>query len=76
VNIALELMGARTVQRMAVEMDSRARQAPGVKEFYRIMSEQGLKAAFEWRDGAFDDLTGSAAAAKRKQEQEARLKGS
>ena len=74
VNIALELMGARTVQRMAVEMDSRARLAPGVREFYRIVAEQGLKAALEWRDGAFADLTGSEAAKKRREEQEARLK--
>jgi len=74
VNIALELMGARTVQRMAVEMDSRARLAPGVREFYRIVAEQGLKAALAWRDGAFADLTGSEAAKKRREEQEARLK--
>ena len=75
VNIALELMGARTVQRMAVEMDSRARLAPGVREFYRIVAEQGLKAALAWRDGAFADLTGSEAAKKRREEQEARLRG-
>jgi len=75
VNIALELMGARTVQRMAVEMDARARLAPGVREFYRIVADQGLKAALEWRDGAFADLTGSEAAERRKAEQEARLKG-
>ena len=76
VNIALELMGARTVQRMATEMDARARLAPGVREFYRIVAEQGLKAALEWRDGAFADLTGSEAAARRRAEQEARLEGS
>jgi enoyl-CoA hydratase len=76
VNIALELMGARTVQRMSVEMDARARLAPGVREFYRIVAEQGLKAALEWRDGAFADLTGSEAAQIRRAEQEARLQGS
>jgi len=75
VNIALELMGARTIQRMSAEMDSRARQAPGVKEFYRIAAEKGMKAALEWRDGAYEDLTGSETAARRKSEQEARLKG-
>jgi enoyl-CoA hydratase len=75
VNIALELMGSRTAQKMAVEMDSRARLAPGVKEFYRIIAEKGLKEALRWRDGAFEDLTGSAAAEQRKAEQEARLKG-
>jgi enoyl-CoA hydratase len=75
VNIALELMGARTVQRMSAEMDSRARLAPAVREFYRIIAEQGMKAALEWRDGAFADLTGSEKAEMRKAEQEARLKG-
>jgi enoyl-CoA hydratase len=75
VNIAMELMGARTVQRMSAEMDSRARQAPGVKEFYRIAAEKGMKAALEWRDGSYADLTGSETAAQRKAEQEARLKG-
>jgi enoyl-CoA hydratase len=75
VNIALELMGARTVQRMSAEMDSRARLAPAVREFYKIAAEQGLKAALEWRDGAFADLTGSETAARRRAEQEARLKG-
>ena len=75
VNIALELMGSRTVQKMAVEMDARARLAPGVREFYRIIAEKGLKEALRWRDGAFEDLTGSEAAARRKAEQEARLKG-
>ena len=74
VNIAMELMGARTVQRMAVEMDARARLAPGVREFYRLVAEQGLKAALEWRDGAFADLTGSEVASRRREEQEARLK--
>jgi enoyl-CoA hydratase len=61
VNIALEMMGARTLQRMSAEMDSRARQAPGVKQFYRIAAEQGMKAALAWRDGAYEDLTGGAA---------------
>ncbi len=75
VGIAMEMMGARTVQRMAVEMDSRARLAPGVREFYRIVAEQGLKAALEWRDGDFADLTGSETAQRRRAEQESRLKG-
>ena len=75
VGIAMELMGARTVQRMAVEMDSRARLAPGVREFYRIVAEQGLKAALQWRDGDFADLTGSETAQRRRAEQESRLKG-
>ena len=73
VNVALEMMGARTVQRMAAEMDARARLAPAVRQFYRIVAEKGLKAALEWRDGAFGDLTGSEAAEQRRVEQEERL---
>jgi len=75
VNLALELMGARTVQRMSSEMDARARLAPAVREFYRIIAERGLKAALEWRDGAFADLTGSELADRRRAEQQARLQG-
>ena len=75
VGIAMELMGARTLQRMSVEMDSRARLAPGVREFYRIVGEKGLKAALQWRDGDFQDLTGSETAQRRRAEQESRLKG-
>ncbi|HZU75266.1 MAG TPA: crotonase/enoyl-CoA hydratase family protein [Dehalococcoidia bacterium] len=66
-NIALELMGARTVQRMAAEMDARAHLAPSVREFGRISREQGLKAALEWRDAKFGDGRSSAAAIARKQ---------
>ena len=53
VNLALELMGVRTMQRLAAERDAMARQAPVVTEFYRIAKEQGLKAALEWRDAKF-----------------------
>lgn len=53
VNLALELMGARTMQRLAAERDAIARQAPVVREFYRIAKEQGLRAALEWRDAKF-----------------------
>src|SRR3990172_7434346 len=45
--------------------ESHAPGAPGRRsgrEFYRIVAEQGLKAALEWRDGAFADLSGSEAA--------------
>jgi enoyl-CoA hydratase len=53
VNMALELMGAKTIQRMAAENDGRAHQAPAVREFARIAMTSGLKAALEWRDGKF-----------------------
>jgi enoyl-CoA hydratase len=59
-NIALELMGARTVQRMAAEMDGRAHQAAAVAEWGKMAREQGLKAALEWRDSKFGDGRASA----------------
>ncbi len=74
VNVALELMGARTIQRVAAETDGRAHQAPAVREFGRIAMTQGLKAALEWRDGAFGDSRDSAEYQKRRAEQEARLR--
>ena len=55
VNIALELMGARTMQRFGSENDARAHLAPSVREFGRIAGEQGLKAALHWRDAKFGD---------------------
>lgn len=66
-NLALELMGARTMQRLALEMDGRAHQAPAVKEFGRISREQGLKPALEWRDSKFGDGRASSTAIARKQ---------
>jgi enoyl-CoA hydratase len=59
VNMAMELMGARTMQRMAAERDAIGRQSPVVTEFYRIAKEEGLKAALEWRDGKFKDGRGA-----------------
>jgi enoyl-CoA hydratase len=64
VNVAMELMGARTMQRLAAENDGRAHQAPAVREFGRIAMTQGLKAALEWRDSKFGD--GRAAESYRK----------
>ncbi len=55
VNLQLELMGARTIQRMASENDARAHLAPSVREFGRIAGEEGLKAALHWRDAKFGD---------------------
>jgi enoyl-CoA hydratase len=55
VNTALELMGARTMQRMATERDAIARQSPVVRQFYEMAKEKGLKAALEWRDAPFAD---------------------
>jgi len=53
VNLALELMGARTMQRLAAERDAMAHQSPAVSEFFRIAKEKGLRAALEWRDARF-----------------------
>lgn len=55
VNLQLEIMGARTTQRLAAENDARAHLAPSVKEFSRIAGEQGLKSALAWRDSKFGD---------------------
>ncbi len=73
VNVAMELMGARTLQRMAAENDGRAHQAPAVREFGRRAMTDGLKAALEWRDGKFGDSRQSAEYQRRRAEQEARL---
>ncbi len=55
VNLGLELMGTRTLQRLAAEDDARAHQAPSAREFGRIAGESGLKAALAWRDAKFGD---------------------
>lgn len=74
VNMALELMGARTMQRYAAENDGRAHHAPAVREFGRLAMTQGLKAALEWRDGKFGDSRESADYRARRSEQESRLR--
>jgi enoyl-CoA hydratase len=55
VNLGLELMGARTLQRLAAENDARAHLAPGTAAFRRNAKEKGLKAALAARDGEFGD---------------------
>ncbi len=55
VNLGLELMGARTLQRLAAENDGRAHLAPGTQRFRRLAKEQGLKAALQARDREFGD---------------------
>ena len=66
VNLGLEIMGARTLQRLASENDARAHLSPSVREFGQMSREQGLKAALEWRDNKFGDGRGSQAAQQRK----------
>ncbi len=55
VNLALELMGARTMQRLAAEMDSRMHTSPGMDDWRTRNREQGLKPALAWRDGRFSN---------------------
>ena len=55
VNMGLELMGARILQRFAAETDARAHQSDAVKEFGRVAREEGLSTAFRKRDQPFGD---------------------
>lgn len=55
VNMGLELMGARTLQRMAAENDARAHLALGTRSFRKVAREDGLKAALDGRDANFGD---------------------
>jgi enoyl-CoA hydratase len=56
-NLALELMGARTMQRLAAEIDARAHQAPANREFRDRARSDGLKPAVAWRDGGFPEAS-------------------
>jgi enoyl-CoA hydratase len=55
VNVALELAGAQTLQRMAAEMDARAHlsQGPRRTQFKADMARHGLKEALKNRDEPF-----------------------
>ena len=55
VNLGLELMGARTVQRLAAETDARAHLAPGTRAYYEDVKTMGLTAALKHRDAPFGD---------------------
>ncbi|HCV00428.1 MAG: enoyl-CoA hydratase [Dehalococcoidia bacterium] len=55
INIGLEIMGARTLQRIATENDARAHLAPSASEFGARSRQDGLKAALQWRDNKFGD---------------------
>lgn len=54
-NMGLELMGAKTLQRFAGEMDARGHKAPAGKIFNKNFKEHGLKGAFQIRDEPFGD---------------------
>ncbi|MBB4615007.1 crotonase/enoyl-CoA hydratase family protein [Novosphingobium taihuense] len=57
VNLALEQMGAGTIQRLAAEADARAHLAAGPRrtQFKSDMKEHGLKVALTNRDAPFGD---------------------
>ncbi len=57
VNLALELAGARTIQRLAAETDARAHlsQGPRRTQFKADMASKGLKEALKNRDAPFGD---------------------
>ena len=53
VNLGLELMGARTLQRLAAEMDARGHLSESRAEFNRTVQEKGLREAVRARDAPF-----------------------
>jgi enoyl-CoA hydratase len=55
INLGLELMGARTLQRLAAENDARAHRAASAREFGAKVMEKGLKAVLRERDAKFGD---------------------
>lgn len=55
VNVAMELMGARTLQRLAVENDARGHQARSNQQFRADMAELGFAGAVRKRDAPFGD---------------------
>jgi enoyl-CoA hydratase len=55
VNLGMELMGARTLQRLAAENDGRAHLAPGTAACRKNAKQKGLNAALQARDADFGD---------------------
>jgi enoyl-CoA hydratase len=55
INLGLELMGARTLQRLAVENDARGHTAAAARGFFHQAREDGLRKALADRDGPFGD---------------------
>jgi enoyl-CoA hydratase len=54
-NLALELMGAQVLQRLAGENDARAHRAQAVREYGRSIREHGLKETLRRRDEPFGE---------------------
>ena len=55
INMGLELMGARTLQRMAAENDVRGHNTRAAKDYQQSVKEHGLKATLRARDAKFGD---------------------
>jgi enoyl-CoA hydratase len=55
VNMAMELMGARTMQRFAAETDARGHLAAAARAFTATAKAEGLSRAFKLRDAPFGD---------------------
>jgi enoyl-CoA hydratase len=55
INLGLELMGARTLQRLAIENDMRGHNAAAAKAFFRQAQDEGLRKALHDRDAPFGD---------------------
>ena len=55
INLALELMGARTLQRLAAENDVRGHNTRGAAGFRKSVMEKGLKETLRDRDAKFGD---------------------
>jgi len=55
INLALELMGARTLQRLAAENDARGHKSAAAANFVKTVGEKGLKQALKERDAKFGD---------------------
>jgi enoyl-CoA hydratase len=55
INVGLELMGARTLQRLAAENDARGHKAAGAQAFNQMAGKEGLREALRNRDAPFGD---------------------
>ena len=55
INLGLELMGARTLQRLAAENDARGHLARSAREFPAKVREKGLRDTLRERDARFGD---------------------
>ncbi|MGD8418077.1 MAG: hypothetical protein PVH91_13545, partial [Pseudomonadales bacterium] len=55
INLGLELMGARTLQRMAAENDVRGHNTRAAADYMRSVQEVGLRETLKRRDAKFGD---------------------